>query len=256
MRIFDRMFRNNILIWAMSVLPILGLYGQDSSDKGGAILVNFGLGLQLPGGDLSERFGFNSAVGGGVEYVFKKDTWGIELTGDFMFGRRVKTDVLDNIRTSDGIVIGRDFFPADIFLRERGWYTFLQMNRYMDFTESPDFFGLRLGLGAGWMQHWIRLQDDNNTADQVRPPYDQGYDRLTEGIALKQFIGVQYLDDRERINFYVGVEFFEGITKSVRAFNFDERRKDNDTRLDLLFGLKFGWTLPLYFEDSGEEVFY
>ena len=38
----------------------------------------------------------------------------------------------------------------------------------------------------------------------------------------------------------------EGFTQNRRDWNYTEMMKDDKQRLDLLFGLKVGWMLPLY----------
>ena len=85
--------------------------------------------------------------------------------------------------------------------------------------------------------------------------YKKGYDRLTNGLTLKQFIGYQHLDPNLRLNFFAGFEFLEGFTRSRRDFDFDTRRKDQTDRLDLLWGFRVGLVLPFYF--SGDrDIFY
>jgi hypothetical protein len=37
-----------------------------------------------------------------------------------------------------------------------------------------------------------------------------------------------------------------GLTQSLRPYNFDTRQSDEGTRTDVLHGLRFGWTLPIY----------
>ena len=48
------------------------------------------------------------------------------------------------------------------------------------------------------------------------------------------------------LNFYAGFEFVQGFTKSQRDWIFDEMRKDNSNHLDLFYGIKVGWILPIY----------
>ena len=96
------------------------------------------------------------------------------------------------------------------------------------------------------MQHKIRIENDENQAKQISGDYVKGYDRLTNGFALMQYVGYQYLSNRRLVNFNLGVELYEGFTQNRRSYNFDEMRKDDTKRKDYLFGIRFGWVIPLY----------
>jgi hypothetical protein len=64
-----------------------------------------------------------------------------------------------------------------------------------------------------------------------------------------------YLDKNRRINFFVNLEFTQAFTQSRREFNFNEMRKDNTRRTDLLYGLKIGWIFPVY-KKLPQEFYY
>jgi hypothetical protein len=74
----------------------------------------------------------------------------------------------------------------------------------------------------------------------------KGYDRLTNGLSLNQFIGYYHLSNNRLINFYIGAQGTEGITQSRREWNLDTQTHDTAKRLDMLFGLRAGWILNLY----------
>ena len=86
--------------------------------------------------------------------------------------------------------------------------------------------------------------------------YKKGYDRLTNGFYLSQFIGYTFLDVRKRVNFYVGVEVNEAFTQNRRSWNYDMNLKDDATRNDILLGIKVGWILPIYFTPTEKYYYY
>ena len=114
--------------------------------------------------------------------------------------------------------------------------------------------GLKVTVSGGFMEHWIKIADVREATPQVRGEYLKGYDRLANGFMLKEFFGYVYFDKRKLINFYVGVEAIQGFTQGRRDLNFDTQRAGTEKRLDLLFGLKGGWILPIY-KRMGKKYF-
>ena len=107
------------------------------------------------------------------------------------------------------------------------------------------------------MQHKIRIQDDpESPVASLTNEYKKGYDRLTNGWSLNQFVGYQYFAKNKRINFYAGIESTQGFTQNVRGYNFDTKSYDNESRLDVLYGLRIGWIVPFYLGETGEDEWY
>lgn len=225
-------------------------------NQGDALLLTFSYGFQSPGGDLIDRFGNNSALGLGVEWITEESNWIFGLQGQFLFGNNVNEDVLAPLRTDEGFLIGNDRRPADLQLRQRGWYVGGEVGKILSLSDVNPRLGIRVSLGAGVLQHKIRIQEDpERSVPQTLGDYEKGYDRLSNGIAFKQFIGYQQLSLNRRINVIAGVEIIEAFTQSRRDFNFDTRSADTEMRLDLLFGFRVGVILPFYF-GFGEEINY
>lgn len=237
-------------------------YAQNDTEKDGPKPV-IGLHLQYgffqPVGKMADRFGFDNTVQVSLDLLTKKD-WIVGGDFQYFFGKDVKEDPLAKLRVAEGFLIGNDAALADVQLRERGFYVGGYVGRTFSFKKngaSKDRVnGLRVTLGAGWLQHKIRLQDDNNSAAQISGAYLKGYDRQTGGPALSQFIGYQYYSQKKRINFFAGLNLQQGFTKSMRSYNFDEMRADTEKRLDARVGLVAGWTLPFYLGDKGEDIYY
>ena len=61
---------------------------------------------QFPGGDMADRFGNNSSVGGGFKWKSKQN-WLFGAKYVYLFGNDVKiaNDIMSNIKTSSGQII-------------------------------------------------------------------------------------------------------------------------------------------------------
>lgn len=226
---------------------------DEPRNKGKAILLQMSFSSHIPAGDMADRFGHNLAVGGGLEYLTENNwIWGAE--GHYFFGNKVNEDPLAIIRTDAGDIIGNNMLIASVVLRQRGGYLGVVGGKLLVFN-SEKRSGLRFTLGAGMLRHHIRLQDDSRTVTQITGDYKKGYDRLTGGIALQQFIGWQHLGSQRRSNWMLGLEFNQGFTSTLRDWDFSERRKLDGSRLDLRFGIRAAWALPFY-QKKASEIFY
>ena len=121
------------------------------------------------------------------------------------------------------------------------------------FGSNPNS-GIYVRLGAGFMQHKIRITDTEGIIYQVNEGYAKGYDRLSNGLMLSQYVGFLNIDPRHLLNFHVGLLAQEAFTQNRRSWNFDERRQDTDKRLDILIGLRATWMLPFF--SKNEQRFY
>lgn len=230
-------------------------YQQGRSNEGGILPFTFSYGFHLPGGDLADRFGISYSVGGNADYLTKKDFL-LGVQSHFIFGSKVKTDVLAGLRSDDDLMFGSDGAIAEINLRQRGIYVGGHIGKIFRLVPTQRS-GIRATVGAGFFQHKIRIQDDATVVvPYLDPSYKKGYDRLTNGLALTQFIGYQHLGKRRRINFVAGLEFTQGFTQSRRNFDFDTRSADTEKRLDLNYSFRIGWTLPLYVGEDSDSLEY
>ncbi|MCB0571004.1 MAG: hypothetical protein KDC66_14620 [Phaeodactylibacter sp.] len=249
----------NITLILLLLLPLLaGAQSNDNAlNKGHALLIHLSYGGHSPGGDLAKRFGSAFGVGTGFDFITSESNWIAGLDFSYYFGSNVKEDVLASLRTPEGFVIGNNRTYSDIRLRMRGFYAGGHIGKLFGLGFANPRSGIRLTLGAGLLQHKVRIQDDPQSAvPQLSGDYKKGYDRLANGLAFTEFIGYQVLSIDGRINFYAGLEFTQGLAMSRRDYDFDTRTKDETKRLDLLYGLKAGWILPIYFGKGADERFY
>lgn len=229
---------------------------QPAQNTGSGLLFDFSYGAHLPGGDLQERFGNNFSPGLHIGYI-TNNNWIVSVQSSFQFGSTVKTDVLANLRTAEGYIIANDRSVADIQLRERGFYLGLGVGKLIGLASGNYRSGLRLDLGIGLLQHQIRIQEDPvRTVAALTGAYRKGYDRLSNGPALRQFIGYQVLSKDKRANLFAGIELIQGFTQSRRNYDFLTQEQDQTQRLDLLYGFRIGLTLPFYLGQNPDEIYY
>jgi hypothetical protein len=229
----------------VAALPVSAQFGVRDSAVGFSALAVTGA-YQFPGGELADRFGNNFAVG--ASFLRKTaGNWIWWADGNFIFGGEVKeNDILSGISTSQGYIIASNGTYADVYLHERGYAVFLKAGKLFPVFGPNENSGITLTLGAGFLQHKIFIEDKGNLATQLSSEYKKGYDRLSNGLCLSQFAGYSNFSNNRRINFYAGLEAWEGFTKNRRTVNFDTGLADDINRLDVFIGIRIGWIFPLY----------
>ncbi len=213
--------------------------------------------FQAPGGDMADRFGLNSSVGAGFQWK-TPGNWMFGTEFNFIFGGDVKNadSLLTNLTTQTGHIIDQTGNFTEFSLFERGYSITAKFSKLFPvFSPNPNS-GIFISGSAGYLQHKIRIEVFNNTAPQLRDDYKKGYDRLTGGFVVNEFIGYMYLSENRLLNFYAGFEFTQAWTKPFRDINFDTMKKDEITnRFDMLNGFKIGWIIPV-FQRQPEKFYY
>lgn len=212
--------------------------------------------LQLPGGDLSNRFGLNQSVGMGVTYK-NKSGWMFTAEGQFFFGTKItEPNLFTGLTTSEGTIIGVDGLYGDIRVYERGYYVTLGVGRLFHVRKPNPNCGFIVEGSLGFMQHKIKIQDKKNSVPALNGDYVKGYDRLTNGLTAREFVGYAYVGNRRLVNFFGGLEAVQGFTQGRRDYYFGDMKSDQSNRLDLLFGVRIGWIIPLFKEAPDKFYIY
>ena len=208
--------------------------------------VTVGYGYSTPGGDLANRFGNNGSLEVGF-HVKDKKNWYYGVQFNYLFGNKVhEPNLLSNLLTSRGEILDEQGQIATMFIQERGFNVFLQGGKLFPIIGPNINSGLLITAGVGLIQHKIRLEHQEAKITQLEGDYLKGYDRLTNGLSVNQFIGYYHLSNNRLVNFYIGAQATEGFTQSRREWNLDTQTQDTEKRLDMLFGLRAGWILNLY----------
>lgn len=200
----------------------------------------------LPYGDIEGEFGSSSAIGTGLIYKTSAN-WIWMLEGNYIFGTKVKnTDaIISQLLTSTGGVVGTEGTYVELSSMQRGFDIMLKLGKLLPVFGINDNSGLFMQLGVGYLQHTIRWTVENNNAPQLQDDYKKGYDRLTEGVALSQELGLMVMSDKRMWNYKIALEAIEGFTQNKR-YNFDLMRREPKHRVDVYLGFKFTWMIPLF----------
>src|SRR5512133_1284399 len=145
---------------------------------------------QFPGGGLSDLFGSNSSIGGGI-FVKTSGNWIVGAEGNYLFGGTVKNQdsMLLMISTPEGYVIDANGMYADVILYERGYSFYGYFGKLIPVLSPNPNSGFTILAGLGYLQNKIRVHNPNNTAPQLYGDYKKGYDKLNGGLALTGSVG-------------------------------------------------------------------
>lgn len=232
----------------------ISVFTQNEENKA-AYLPSVSYNLHIPAGDIADRFGVSSAVGGNLYYKFENNFL-LGFDANFLFGNDIIEDSLTyNLYNSNGVITGTDGFASEAQYLQRGFHHSLKFGKLFPTnpTKSKNVGILVMG-GVGFLQHKIHINDRNEATPQLTGEYAKGYDRLTNGVSITEFVGYMYL--KQRVNFYIGIESTQGFTRNRRSFNFDTRNAETERRLDILWGLKAGWVVPFFTGEQESEYFY
>ena len=209
----------------------------------------FGIGgeYHIPGNDMANRFGSTY----GVQAMFGIKTprnFLYSVQGGFFFGNTIKEQGLLSGLASNtyGTIIGNDGRTPDIRLFERGYHVDAGFGKIFSFKKPNINSGILTNVSVGFIQHKIRIEPTGNTVFGLSKTYRKGYDRLTNGILLHEFVGFISFGNKRLVNFYAGFDFMQGFTQGRRDYQYDLMRADNKSRIDLLYGIRAGWILPFY----------
>lgn len=237
-----------LLILILTQIPAPQAMGQSAVKDSSVQFTFMSLGYTYfqPGGDLKDRFGSSSMISGSLLFK-RKSNFFFGVSGGVLFSDKVDDPtVLSVISTSNNQVIGTDGLFADVRLFQRGYHVALTFGKIFTFNKPNPNSGIILMGGPGFLQHKIKIDNISNSTPQLEEDYVKGYDHLTNGLELHEFIGFAFFGNRQLLNFMGGFEFIQGFTKNRRDYNFDTPGETEGERLDLYYGIKIAWALPFY----------
>lgn len=210
---------------------------------------------QIPEGDLALRFGPLHQVGAGVN-LKTRNHWYFALQANYQFGYTVEEPGLFYFLTnSSGYITNTGGYPATYYLSQRGMSGIISAGRLFPLSLSNRNSGILVMVGGGYLLHKINIASPSNDIPTLTDELKRGYDRLTGGFALHQFVGYYFQSANRYFNFYVGVDLNQAFTKSFRGYNYDQRAFDNASRFDATNGLRVGWMIPIYLATKDEDEF-
>ena len=216
-------------------------------------LISANYSAELTGADLADRFGTSHFLGPSFS-TKTSNNWKVTAGFGLLFGSNVKEDPLAKIAADNGNIINGNGTFEPIRYQQRGFRTTARVGKVLPvFGPNPNS-GILVQAGGGFIQHKIRYNTESRAVFQLDDEYEKGYDRLTNGIAFTQSLGYINLSNNKLINFRIAFQVTEALTKNRRSWNFDEMRKADEQRLDLLYGVRITWSWPIY--DKASEGYY
>jgi hypothetical protein len=233
-------------------------------------LANVTYGGFVPAGDYAQRAGFTNLMGGEIGIKLKRNFFA--LTGAYFLLSDVSKEesMLDGLaftyrfqNTNGSVSIAYGFIDANGNVHQPSFtvqgfavplkfgYIFNQLK--FSKKENPNS-GPFIAIGGQFIQHKVSFKLGSDQIPWNDKSYLRGYDRLTNGFGLLQSIGYQYFSNQRFLNFNIAFEASQHFTQNRRPLNFDTNTVDNRRRMDILWGFRVGWSLPLY--NVAAEKFY
>lgn len=240
----------------LTSLSSLSAFAQTKFSAGRAIMVGVSGSIQEPGGDWTKHFSTSSGVG--LEAGWKSGgNYLLSLEGVYGFGGAIKNReaVIGHLTTQNGNLINLNGNFATLTLYQRSVYTNFNLEKVFNFWRPNRNSGPIFGIGAGYLWHWIRIDNAGNDSPQINDNYEHGYDQLGQGPLTKQSIGYLYLSPNRKVNFKLSFEFMQAFTQNVRAYHYGEGYASDKTQLNLNYGFKITWYLPIYQGGKTQEYY-
>lgn len=208
------------------------------------------------GGDLQQRFENFASLGLGIDYKFKNN-FIVGVDYDWFFGDNVKdSGVFSGIGGPTGNIIDENGDFAVIQLNMKGNYATANIGYLLNLPKNEPNSGILFSVGAGFMQHRIDIVSSQVTIPQINDEYEFGYDQMTYGFATKQYVGYQYLSEKNKFHFRLGVEYNQGFTQGRRTWDYNANKSGLAKRFDSTIAIKFGLVVPVYTKKTEDEEFF
>jgi hypothetical protein len=246
------------IVFFLSILSMSALYGQSTQVnpryQKALWMFNLSYKAALPVGSLASRYGFTNGGGADVYYKTKNNyLWG--FNANLYFGSNVRgVDYINIFKDPRGYVFADDGTPENVTVSMRGSQFQAVFGKLLPvFVKKPQV-AILLQAGAGFMQH--KYLFNAPTSLQFSNEYLSGYDRLSNGFAISEEAGICNLGLNKLINFNIGLEVTEALTKNRRYYDYATMGTDTKTYLDIWVALKCSWVLPINARDKKEPVYF
>jgi len=199
-------------------------------------------------GDLADRYGFMNHIGIMAGYKTKKNYF-FGMESCFHFGNDIRlSGLFDHLVDSYGNITDENGDIAVVLVYPRGFSTNIAIGKIFPVFGSNKNSGLFIHGGIGYLWHYMKIETNNHVIPQIELEYKKGYDRLTTGINLHQFVGYNFMSNSGSYHFYGGFYAQEGFTKNRRTIFYDQPEipVSTELRLDVQIGFKLGWVIPIY----------
>lgn len=258
MNIFRRLlFGCLLLTGAFTASAQLQMRVTKTDSAGLMVYLAANYGYAIPLADLRNET--TNIMGVGADLCLKtKSNWSFETGFNYHFSGKVKgTDSLFRLITNSiGSIMDGDGQPADIDVDQRMWDMRLAAGKIFPISPYRRNAGIQVKIGGGYSQRYIYIKNPDNRVAALNGEYKKGYDRLTGGFSLYQFLGYVHLSKSQYTCFYIGMEATECFSKRLREWDFSLMGKDERSFTDVLVGIKAGWIIPLYKKEYQDAYYF
>ena len=246
-----------LLLPASSHAQVIGEYQIDTSTN--IIWTGASFGYQFPFGKLSHTFKSNFNLGTGFTFKTASNwTWSINF--NYMFGSQLNYteanygdfmhDLLGSAFDSQWQIFNAAGWATVIYFEGRYWNLGAGLGKVIPVSKKWKNSGIWINTSFGFLQHKIFINIPDPSANKIpafEKDYKKGYDRLSSGFYMSQFIGYLFMQKVRVASFYAGVEIYEMWTKPDRNYIFTVGpTQDMKNEFSALLGFKIGWIVPLY----------
>jgi hypothetical protein len=155
--------------------------------------------------------------------------------------------IFRGISTSDGFIIDENGYYASMVYQERGFSIIARFGKLIPVLSPNPNSGVTIMAGGGFIEDKIRIHDnDGDVAAPVAGDYKKGYDRLNSGPLVTGELGYTFMSNTRLLNFYIGFDFTQAWTTSMRDRDFDTGKKDTKKYSTQFYGFRANWIIPLF----------
>lgn len=201
----------------------------------------------IPGGDMAARYGFNSQVG--AEVIFKgRHNFYVTTGWYFLFSDSVaQPGVIDPLLIPGNFAIGDNGLLSAVGIMQRGFVVPLSIGKIFPIIKSHNpNSGLYVELGGQFIQHKTHLRAIDERVTLLSGDYRKGYDKMSNGLGIREMIGYRYFSKGGNVNFAAGFVFSQNFTRNRRSVDFITGQRNDELRMDLLSGFRVSWTYAFY----------
>lgn len=219
---------------------------NSSPDKPTWVVLSLNAGYFINFSDMGNRYPAYTCFPLGVEYQHK-NKWIASLDYNLIFGTSVDiAGYFDHISNDNGYMIDAKGQQAIVNTYMRGFSARAHFGKIIPLSKNPAWrdWSILASGGLGYTQTYIQFQFDEGELPQLEGTYTGGYDRLSGGFQIAERIKLQYLNPNS-LSFVVGIDLIQGVSKSLRPWNFSTNSADNQGQKEIATGFSLGLLIPI-----------
>ncbi len=210
------------------------------------VVLSLNLGYFINFSDMALRYPEYTCFPLGVEYQHQ-NKWITSLDYNLIFGTSVDiAGYFDHVSNDNGYMIDAKGQQAVIKTFMRGFSARAHFGRIFPVSKNPKWrdWTIQASAGLGYNQTYIQFQFDEGELPQLEGKYTGGYDRLSGGFQIAERIKLQYLNPNS-LSFVMGIDLIQGVSKSLRPWNFSSNTADNQGMKEIATGFSVGLLIPI-----------